>query len=895
MDVITSCKVLFQLLEKLAHFRIRELKHILTQLGLSKQGKKQDLIDRIIAVLSDERVSGMWSKKNAVGKEEVAKIVDDIYRKMQDSGATDLASKSRGVADGNTMLKEEFEDIRLAEKVRCPCGSSLQVDSMIKCEDPRCNVWQHIACVIIPEKPMEGILPAPPQIFYCELCRLSRADPFWVTIAHPVPPVKLIMANPPTDGTNPMLSLEKTFHLTRADREMLVKPDYDVQAWCMLLNDKVYFRMQWPQYAELQINGILISSFNDIWENSVPMRAINRPGSQLLGANGRDDGPIITPCTRDGMNKISLTGCDSRVFCLGVRIVKRRTVQQELNIFEFGSSLLIILNGIPKESDGEPFEDALARVRRCVGGGAATENADSDSDLEVVAENISVNLRCPFYTILAKHEKLAVKVPGIISSYKMSGSRMKIAGRFKPCAHMGCFDLEVFVEMNQRSRKANVLYFLFTKMRDCGEDVTEIEVKPDGSWRAKPDGDRKSLGDLGQWHLPDGTLCVPMEVESRPKPEALKQVKQEGTSEGHAMGLKLGMKKNKDGFWEVRKPDNLNSLSSGSKLPENFMNNGHKAIPMSSSATGSGRDGEDTSVNQEGGGHFDYSTPNGAELDSLSLNHGFIDQNLMGSAGDAGVIVLSDSDDEVENLISSGHIYKNNNPETEGVSFSSIPLGFPDPQPEDPSLVAGGSSCLGLFNTNEEDFGVPFWSLPSNNHGGPSFQLFGSDVDPTDALVDMHHGQLSCSTSMGGGYSLAAETSMASASLVPDLLHQSMNTDINNGFVDNPLAFGGDDPSLQIFLPTRASETTEPVNLADQPSTSNGFRDYTKASLLLGMSNGRSDKTSRERSNSPFSTSRHHKRSVRPKLYLSIDSDSGTKDKHGEENCSNCSPILSEN
>jgi hypothetical protein len=32
---------------------------------------------------------------------------------------------------------------------------------------------------------------------------------------------------------------------------------------------------------------------------------------------------------------------------------------------------------------------------------------------------------------------------------------MKVAGRFKPCAHMGCFDLEVFVEINQRSRKAS--------------------------------------------------------------------------------------------------------------------------------------------------------------------------------------------------------------------------------------------------------------------------------------------------------------------------------------------------------------------------------------------------------------------------------------------------------
>lgn len=37
----------------------------------------------------------------------------------------------------------------------------------------------------------------------------------------------------------------------------------------------------------------------------------------------------------------------------------------------------------------------------------------------------------------------------------MSGSRIKVAGRFKPCVHMGCFDLDVFVEMNQRSRKAS--------------------------------------------------------------------------------------------------------------------------------------------------------------------------------------------------------------------------------------------------------------------------------------------------------------------------------------------------------------------------------------------------------------------------------------------------------
>lgn len=45
------------------------------------------------------------------------------------------------------------------------------------------------------------------------------------------------------------------------------------------------------------------------------------------------------------------------------------------------------------------------------------------------------------------------------------------------------------------------------------------------------------------------------------------------------------------------------------------------------------------------------------------------------------------------------------------------------------------------------------------------------------------------------------------------------------------------------------------------------------ASLLLGMNDGRSEKASRQRSDSPFSFPRQ-KRSVRPRLYLSIDSDS---------------------
>jgi zinc finger MIZ domain-containing protein len=118
MDLAASCK------DKLAYFRIKELKDVLTQLGLSKQGKKQDLVVRILAILSDDTVSGTRAKKNAVTKKEVAKLVDDTYRKMQVSGATgatESATKSQGVSESsNVKLKEEMEDSYQPEKNALP-------------------------------------------------------------------------------------------------------------------------------------------------------------------------------------------------------------------------------------------------------------------------------------------------------------------------------------------------------------------------------------------------------------------------------------------------------------------------------------------------------------------------------------------------------------------------------------------------------------------------------------------------------------------------------------------------------------------------------------------------------------------------------------------------------
>lgn len=59
---------------------------------------------------------------------------------MQVHGATDLASKFQNGSDSSNLKpKEEIDDsFQLDMKVRCPCGSSLLTESMIKVISSSC-------------------------------------------------------------------------------------------------------------------------------------------------------------------------------------------------------------------------------------------------------------------------------------------------------------------------------------------------------------------------------------------------------------------------------------------------------------------------------------------------------------------------------------------------------------------------------------------------------------------------------------------------------------------------------------------------------------------------------------------------------------------------------------
>eukprot|EP00250_Pteridium_aquilinum_P009991 c19073_g1_i2 orf=542-3265(-) len=621
--------------KKLETFRIKELKEVLSRINAGKQGKKQVLVDRIMAIILSPEMAlfnpmGLklesMSSRHSKSREDVAKVIDDVYR-MRYFGAPDLATRveSRnengiGVAPVSFFglaRQSKVNDVLNAagSKAHCPCGNTMELGTMIQCKAPSCLVWQHVNCVIVPEK--ENMKPEIPTNFLCEICRIQHGDPFCVSYSHPLKPSKTITSIVCTaeGGSSMLQSLDATFTLTQHERELLCNPVYDLQIWCVLLGDEVAFRMHWPLKAELRVNGEFV-------------RVTCRPGQQKLGLNGRDDGPVITDLTKDSVNSISFTAQDGRSFCLGVRIIERLTVDQ-------------VMSRIPSEAQGEIFDMALSRVRRCIGGGGAVDgDGDSDSDLEVVSEWVTVNLRCP-----------------------VSGSRMKIAGRFKPCLHMGCFDLHTFVELNQRARKWQcpicsknyslkdlIIDPFFTQitraLKSYDEDVSEIEMKPDGCWRPKLDGDAKFNE---SWRSPIGLISLTNGVNN--SQEVFNSVKVEEGVSVERVPLKIGFKRTQDGLWKVNGTLGFADLTMNAMLlGHNYQGIHNGARSQSSTATASN---EVSSVNQDPLKFLNHFALEEVEVDSFPVNAP-VNTFPSGLGGDLDLMTKPDiievSDTEESNL-----------------------------------------------------------------------------------------------------------------------------------------------------------------------------------------------------------------------------------------------------
>lgn len=366
----------------------------------------------------------------------------------------------------------------------------------------------------------------------------------------------------------------------------------------------------------------------------------------------------------------------------------------------------------------------------------------------------------------------------------------------------------------------------------CSEDVNELDVKPDGSWRVKGDA---ATRDLSQWHMPDGTICDSKE-DTNPGVVSVNEVKREGTSDGHRT-LKLGIKKTPNGLWQVSSKADDKKLVVRNHIQNNTGYSIQNIVPMISSPTGSCRDGEDVSVNQEGGSiQFDISL--NQEFDSFAHNFGQTynteDRQQEPQHNAADVIVLSDSDEENDPIVRLPAVYANT--PTNGDSFPFVTdaavSGYPEGYQEDAGV---GTSGLGLLSNNTGDFEINNWQMHSYPQPEQGFQFFGTDTDVGNPFVGPHNSfsitpeddSLDCNVGIEG----------PSAAHYVSICRNS--NDVHGSLVDNPLALAGDDPSLKIFLPSQPSTVPLQEELSERANTPNGVHpDDWRISLTLAAGGG---------------------------------------------------------
>jgi hypothetical protein len=372
-------------------------------------------------------------------------------------------------------------------------------------------------------------------------------------------------------------------------------------------------------------------------------------------------------------------------------------------------------------------------------------------------------------------------------------------------------------------------------MRKCGEDVCEVEVKPDGCWRVKGETEHN---ELMRWHFPDGSLCaVRQEVEvNKPIIEKTDLIKPEPTSDGHT-GLKIGIKRNRNGMWEVSKHDDLANkrpLVPGNHINGKPENNLPRAIHMTSSGS-SYRNGDDPSVNQDGEVHFDLSLNNDHEFNSVALNfdmgYNVVENRAPSQPNNDEVIVLSDSD-EADPTYEMG-------PSGEANVFS-----FTNPHPsvsgrygEDPAYgTNGGTTSLGLYS-NPDEFEMNTLSMPGTHMSSLGYQFFGSNNNDAPDSLEL---------APSNGYGLSTDINAIRDTIgdPQDFVNgHNSNSDLHCSLVANPLAFGGDDPTLQIFLPTQPSGTTLQDDAGGRGDMTNGLQPDDWMSLSLAAGGNHEDTT----------------------------------------------------
>ena len=295
--------------------------------------------------------------------------------------------------------------------------------------------------------------------------RLEKADPMFEMISSADNP-----SYPPGDLVKPqkvvpMKTFQQCFFLSATDLHFLQREDeFELQAVCMLQNDDVKERMQWPLDVYLTANDHTLT-------------VVKRSTVKSVTKSTRDPSVRIPASRlRSGSNHFRMFHRDRRgAFMVALRIVRKRTLEE-------------VAACIPKAASvGVALRNALKHL------------GFTEKDDEVIMEDVAlVSLRCP-----------------------ISGQVCRNPARLSSCVGLHTFDAESFLQLNTVSRKwccpecgkkggpSDLRVDSFIK--SCVDKVTEralskvsrIEINKDGHWRPREDAGAPPL-DASQlrWYAP---------------------------------------------------------------------------------------------------------------------------------------------------------------------------------------------------------------------------------------------------------------------------------------------------------------------------------------------------------------------------------------------------------
>jgi len=257
------------------------------------------------------------------------------------------------------------------------------------------------------------------------------------------------------------------------------------------------------------------------------------------------------------------------------------------------------------------------------------------------------------------------------------------------------------------------------QIKCCGDDTSEIDVKPDGSWRVKG---RAELKDLIQWHQPDGTLSVATDTAAKPEICIVKhEVKEEPLSEEVGC-LKLGLRKKNSGQWEISKIGDADLVPSSGNDHSRY-NENKNCITLSSNIG-------DTNIANEGF-NLEPATNGDPMAHVHDLDSSSSDENGLPASTGQDIIVLSDLDDDDDVMVLSpgavncgsthdtGNLFPLNTPENLGVCSEQTGVC-----PKESSFVA--------LREGFGDLGLSFWECPGSPRDYPTSQILDTSTKATD-------------------------------------------------------------------------------------------------------------------------------------------------------------------